>query len=70
MTNVISRDDGGRFSERVIAPDLQGLTGANEAQAFLESSHNISKHGFGFFLGEGCATAFPSLLFMGKLPFR
>ena len=70
MMEVIAADDGGRRIGQSTAPHLQCLTGANEAQALPQQPHNISKHGFGFFLGEGFATAFPSLLFMGKLPVR
>ncbi len=70
MTKVTSAGDDGRFPRKGVVPDLQCLTGANEAQALPQQPHNISKHGFGFFLGEGFATAFPSLLFMGKLPVR
>ena len=70
MTIVMRTGDGGRFFGPEAPSHLQCLTGANEAQSLLRMLQNISKHGFGFFPGEGFATAFSSLLFMGKLPAR
>lgn len=67
LTKVIVTVDDRPESDKTLPSLLGSLTGALEAKSLSHPPHNISKHGFGFFLGEVIATAFTSPLFMGKL---